>query len=79
MLKTRKSLTVTGHSVVTVDNVDVMVASMTATISNEGSNNITSTILNKELYQAHKDECRADIDAFTEVVRSVEDDKGSEE
>lgn len=69
-----QSITLTGQSNITVDNNPVTVVQMSANLKETGGNsNITTSIVNKELYEANKAVCRADIDAFTAYVREVED------
>ena len=76
MLTTTKSITLTGQSKITVDNTDVTVISMTANIKESGGNsNITTTVVNQELYDANKAECRADKDAFEAAVYAIEDEE----
>lgn len=50
-----------------------MAVSMNATIPETGRATKSETILDKEVYDAHKDECRADMDEFTAYVRELED------
>ena len=57
---------------------ETVVVSMTAKIAESGNSNIVATIVNQELYDANKDTCRADIDAFTAYVREVEDNQITE-
>lgn len=72
MLKTTKSTTLTGQSVITVNGVDIIVVSMSANVSENGSYpSISKTIQNKEVYLSNKDDCREDIAAFDDVVDSV--------
>ena len=72
-LTKKQSITLTGQSNITVDGVDVTVVQMSANIKEDGNSNVTTTIVNKELYEANKAICRADIDEFTSYVRDVED------
>ena len=72
MLKTTKSTTLTGQSVIAVNGTDTIVVSMSANISENGNYpSISKTIQNKELYLTNKDVCREDISAFDDVVDSV--------
>lgn len=70
MLKTEKSVTLSGQ--VLVDNKQV--AYLSASVSNtNGSANVTKTITNPELYEANKTACRGDFVAFNDQVYAVED------
>ena len=73
MLNVVKSTTLTGQSKVTVDGREVVVVSMTAKISETDTGNTVNTIVNKDLYEANKTTCRADMDEFTKEVRRLED------
>ena len=77
MLETRKSVTLNGTSQIAVkDNGNkVTVVSMSANIAEDGNSNIVTTIINQDVYEANKEECRADMDAFTNVVREIEDEE----
>ena len=72
-LTKKQSITLTGQSNIIVDNAPVTVVQMTANIKEDGNSNITTTIVNKDLYEANKKACRADMDEFTVYVREVED------
>lgn len=73
MLKTNIAKTINGSSMVTSGETELVAASMHATISENGSVNINKNIVNKELYDANKDEVRADWAAFDEFVHNQED------
>lgn len=60
MLKTTVSKTISGTSV--IDNA--MVASMTATISEEGNISISKNVYNKDLYNQNKDAVQKDMADF---------------
>jgi len=72
MLKTNKSITLTGYSIIE----DKQVAYMNATISTNGGNvgSVTRSIQNQELYNANKVEVRADMDAFDKQLYAIEDE-----
>lgn len=72
-LTIKKSITLTGESKVTVEKNDVTVVTMTANIHENGGSTNHNTIINKELYEANKEACRADMDEFTAAVREIED------
>ena len=78
-LTTKKSITLTGTSKVTVENdgttTEVAAVSMTANIAENGNSNISTVIINQEQYDANKATCRADMDAFTAAVREIEDEE----
>lgn len=70
MLKTEKSITLSGQ--VLIDNQQV--AYLTASVSDtNGSANVTKNITNPELYEMNKMECRADFKSFSEKVYEIED------
>lgn len=74
MLETKTtSITLRGVSSVTVAENQVQVVDMYASINEFGNSSISSSIINQELYDKNKTECRADMDAFTEKVREIED------
>ena len=76
MLETRKSVTLNGTSQIKNGNGNMIsVVSMSANIAKEGNSNIVTTVINQDLYEANKDECRADMDAFTNAVRTIEDEE----
>ena len=70
-----QSITLTGKSELTVDGATVTVVQMSANIKESGNSNVTTTIVNQELYDANKAACRADMDEFTSYVREVEDNQ----
>ena len=68
MLKTMKNITLTGNSMID----DQQVVYMNASISTEGERtNSSSAIQNRELYNANKAQCRADIAAFDQMVYEI--------
>lgn len=74
MLETRKFITINGNSIIKMkDETEITVASMTANIPENGNVSSNTTIINQEVYNANKAECRADMDAFMALVREVED------
>ena len=74
MLVTRKAITINGTSNVKMaDGTQIPVVTMTANIPEDGNANSNITIINQEVYNANKAECRADMDAFMALVRKVED------
>ena len=74
MLETRKFITINGNSIIKMkDGTENAVVSMTANIPEDGNVNSNITIINQEVYNANKAECRADMDAFMALVREVED------
>lgn len=81
MLTTKKYLKLTGTSKVTVDDKEVIAVSLDASVQGDGNSSVISTIINKDVYNANITACRADIDAFTALVRNLEDEEanGNEE
>lgn len=78
MLNTKKSITLTGQSKVTLNEKEVTVVQLNATISQNGTSNINTIIINQDAYDANKAICRADIDEFTTKVRTIEDTENLE-
>ena len=70
MLETRKSTTFTGTSNIKVDGKNMAVASLSASISEEGTPNISKSILNRELYIANKEEVSNDMMEFEDLAFS---------
>lgn len=80
MLKTKKSITITGTVSVKEGEIEKQVVYLNANISrdNDGSDNISQTIQNRELYSANKTEIRNDVAAFTAKVYEIQDQEVSE-
>ncbi len=75
MLKTTKSTTLNGNSV-TEDGT--YIASMSCTIDEAGNVSTSSSIANRELYEKNKAMVRKDMDDFTALCRSKEDEEATE-
>ena len=73
MLKKTKSITVTGQSNVSVNGTERMAVSMSANIPADGSTSITKAIVDKELFNSNKAECKADMAEFDEYIYSLEE------
>lgn len=71
MLEAKKSVSLTGESVIEGQRVIYLSANISE--NQEGSTSISQQINNRKLYSEHKEECREDIDAFTQKVRELED------
>lgn len=76
MLKGTKAISLNYSSVVRVNEQDVDVVYMNAQIRTDGSSTATKTIQKQEIYEAHKEECRADMAAFDQMVYELEDAQG---
>ena len=71
MLKTTTSKNFNGTSIVDDGEMKgVIVASMYASISDDGNININKTITNKEVYNRHKEEVQKDLRDFENFVYS---------
>ena len=71
MLKTTTSKNLNGTSIVDDGEMKgVIVASMYASISEDGNININKTITNKEVYNHHKEEVQKDLRDFENFVYS---------
>ena len=68
MLKTTVQKTLSGSSVIKTDKEEKVVASMSASIQEDGSISINKYISDKDMYKANKDEVRADMDSFETMV-----------
>lgn len=74
MLSITKSINLSGQSKILVDENEVVAVQLNASLYNNISNsNVVSTIVNRDIYNANKETCRADIDGFTAYVRDLED------
>lgn len=71
MLKTTKSTTLTGQSMIG----EQQVIYLSANITNEsaGNTSINQSIQNDTLYKANLTECRADVQAFQQSIWDAED------
>ncbi|MFD1317340.1 hypothetical protein [Loigolactobacillus zhaoyuanensis] len=75
MLKTTKSISLSGQSIIG----ETQVANFNANInSDNGSSNINSNIMNQTLYDANKAEVRKDLADFNTAVYEVEDQLDAE-
>lgn len=71
MLKTTTSKNFNGTSIIDDGEMKgVIVASMYASISEDGNININKTITNKEVYNRHKEEVQKDLRDFENFVYS---------
>ena len=71
MLRTTTSKNFNGTSIVDDGEMKgVIVASMYASISEDGNININKTITNKEVYNRHKEEVQKDLRDFENFVYS---------
>ena len=68
MLKTSKSININGTSMAGSD----LAATMNASISEDGGISLNTYIQNKEVYEANKTEVQSDIEAFNQLVYSME-------
>ena len=71
MLKTTKTISVTGRSTVTDTEKEVVAVTMSANISEDGAVSINKYIQNTELYKAHKDDVDADFTEFEKYVDTL--------
>lgn len=75
MLKTNKSVTVTGQSFIEVDNnngqSEKIVAYMNASIPEHGDININKSIQDKELFNLNKKDVLKDFSEFENYVYSL--------
>lgn len=70
MLKTNKSISLTGNSMIN----DKPTVYMSANVSTKGeATSHSMSIQNKTLYDENKEECRNDIREFDQMVYDIED------
>lgn len=69
MLKSTKSVTINGSSLINNE----VAATMYAVINEDGSCNQNSNIVNTSLYEANKSEVRDDIATFNDKVYKIQD------
>ncbi|MGL5153086.1 MAG: hypothetical protein ACRC7N_21205 [Clostridium sp.] len=72
MLNLTKNITLSGES--RIDGQQVVY--MNASVSTDGSSNANTnkTIINKDLYNANKAQCRKDMEDFDTAVYLIEDE-----
>ncbi len=71
MLKTTKTISINGNSEIDGQVIVYMSASLSTT--GTGSENISKTINNQELYNANKSEVRKDMREFEDLVYAEQD------
>lgn len=71
MLKTTKTISINGNSEIDGQVIVYMSASLSTT--GTGSENISKTINNQELYNANKSEVRKDMRDFEDLVYAEQD------
>lgn len=79
MLTKTKSISITGSSSVTTDGGQNIIATMSANIDENGGISQNSFINNVKAYQANSETVDADIEEFSEYVKSVVEEMNSEE
>lgn len=77
MLKTIKSITLTGSSQFEINGATVTAVRMTANIPSTSGTSESIVITNQEVYDANIEQCRADIDEFRIEYRLIEDEEMS--
>lgn len=68
MLKMNKTMNVNGSSIVTVNEKETVAVTMNASLSENGSINISKYIQNKEAYLANKEQIEKDTVEFEAYV-----------
>ena len=74
MLKTSKSQTLNGSSVIKTDNIEQVAASMNGTVNADSTVSFNWYISNKDLYEANKVEVRKDIADFQNMLYDLVED-----
>lgn len=74
MLKTNKSVSLSGNSVINDQNA----VYFRADINTDGESQIRQSIQDQALYDANKEECRKDFQDFTKEVYEIEDQEAGE-
>lgn len=76
MLNTTKSITFTGLSQFEINGSLITAVHMTANIPSQATGSSENIVVtNKEVYDNHIEECRADIDEFRAAYRLIEDEE----
>ena len=70
MLKTTRSITINGTSMVEVDGIEKVVANFTANIKEDQNITINQFIQNQKLYIANRTQVRKDKNDFEDYVDS---------
>lgn len=71
MLETKKSQIINASSFVTENGVKINVASMYASLDDNGNRNESCTIINQELYEKYHDDVEADIAEFKAMASEL--------
>lgn len=71
MLNVKKSQTINASSFVNENGVDIQVASMYASLDDNGNRNESCTIINQELYEKYHDDVEADITEFKAMASAL--------
>ena len=71
MLRTKKSQTINAGAFAVKDGAEVQVASMYASLDEEGNRTENCTIMNKELYVLYRDEVEAEIAEFRAMASAL--------
>lgn len=79
MLTKTKSISISGSSSVTTEGGQNIIATMSANIDENGGISQNSFINNVKAYQANSETVDADIEEFSEYVKSVVEEMNSEE
>lgn len=72
MLNVKKTITLNGQSMLEESGQEVMVASMTATLTNDGVLSVNKSIVRPDLYEANKEEVKDDMTGFDFVAFDLE-------
>lgn len=72
MLKTTKSTSLTGSSM--IDGQQAVYLNANITTETAGNTSINQSITNQDLYRANLTECRKDINDFQVTVWAIEDE-----
>ena len=72
MLKTKKSTSLTGESM--IDGQQAVYLNANITTETAGNTSINQSITNQDLYRANLTECRKDINDFQAKVWAIEDE-----
>lgn len=74
MLKATRSITISANSMIN----GTQTVYMSAKLETDGKVTSSTAIQNVDLYEANKDQCRADLAAFQQMVYDLED-QGAQE
>ncbi len=68
MINIDKSISITGNSIINNGEKEILVAYVNANISNDGNISITKSIIDKDMFNRHKEQILEDFNKFEQYV-----------